>query len=142
MSWISIDWRSIIMISMTALLSARMAILVGSRTIMADRILSVYNAYTLTKLVIRKVIGNIIFYVKNYPHIPQIKTKLQSYLYSVKPHLLKPLAIQQVIADQQMSSRYMTHYIVRPLCHMAIILQEQTYCRIAKSHKLNFLLVS
>lgn len=125
------------MISITALLSARMAILVGSRTMVADRILSVYNTYSLTKLVIRKVIGNTAFYIKNYPHISQIKTKLQAYLY-----LVKPLAIQQVIADQQMSSRYMTHYIVRPLCHMAIILQEQTYCRIAKSHKLNFLLVS
>lgn len=130
------------MISITALLSARMAILVGSRTMVAVRILSVYNTYSLTKLVIRKVIGNTAFYIKNYPHISQIKTKLQAYLYLVKPRPVKPLTIQQVIVDQQMSSRYMTHYIVRPLCHMAIILQKQTYCRIAKSHKLNFLLVS
>lgn len=121
------------MISMTALLSARMAILVGSRTMMADRILSVYNTYTLTKLVIRKVIGNTAFYVKNYSHIPQIKTKLQARLYFVKP-----LAIQQVIADKKLSSRYLTHYIVRPLCHMAIVLQKQTYRRTAKNHKLNF----
>lgn len=126
------------MISMTALLSARMAILVGSRTVMADRILSVYNTYTPTKLVIIKVIGNTAFCVKNYPHIPQIKTKLQARLYSVKPLPVKPLAIQQVIADQKMSSRYLTRYIVRPLCHMAIVLQKQTYRRTAKNHKLNF----
>ncbi len=126
------------MISMTALLSARMAILVGSRTMMADRILSVYNTYKPTKLVVRKVIYNTAFYVKNYSHIPQIKTKLQVCLYSVKPHLLKPLAIQQAIADQKMSSRYLTHYIVRPLCHMAIFLQKQTYRRTAKNYKLNF----
>lgn len=125
------------MISITALLSARMAILVGSRTIMADRILSVYNTYTLTKLVIRKVIGNIIFYVKNYPHIPQIKTKLQSYL-----HLVKPLAVQQAIADKKLSSSYLTHYMVRPLCNTAIVLQKQIYRRTAKNHKLNFSLVS
>ncbi len=130
------------MISMTALLSARMAILVSSRTMVADRILSVYNTYTLTKLVIRKVIGSTVFYVKNYPHIPQIKTKLQAHLYLLKPHLLKPLAIQQVIAAQKISSSYLIHYIVRPLCHMAIVLQKQTYRRTAKNHKLNFLLVS
>ncbi|MEZ7503596.1 hypothetical protein QO189_14070 [Psychrobacter sp. Arc29] len=123
---------------MTALLSARMASLVVSQTVMADRILSVYNTYTPTKLVIRKVIGNTAFYVKNYPHIPQIKTKLQVCLYSVKPHPAKPLAIQQAIADKKLSSRYLTHYIVRPLCHMAIVLQKQTYRRTAKNHKLNF----
>ena len=126
------------MISMTALLSARMASLVVSRTMVADRILSVYNTYTLTKLVIIKVIDNPAFYVKNYSHIPQIKTELQAYLYSVKPCPVKPLAIQQAIADKKLSSRYLTHYIVRPLCHMAIVLQKQTYRRTAKSHKLNF----
>ncbi|WP_443516839.1 hypothetical protein [Psychrobacter sp. T6-5] len=120
---------------MTALLSARMAILVGSRNIMADRILSIYNTYTLTKLVVRKVIGNTAFYVKNYPHIPQIKTKLQSYLHLV---LVKLLAVQQAIADKKLSSSYLTHYIVRPLCHMAIVLQKQTYRRTAKNYKLNF----
>ncbi len=122
--------------SITVLLSAKSANLVGCQVIKAARMLfacSITPSLTLVGI----VIDNIALRSKEHQYIPRITPHLQVYLPKVKPSIF-----QRTTPDKNMLLKNVAHSIIGGLCNIFTVLHKSVYGQTpysqeTKSHKPN-----
>ncbi|MGP4716798.1 hypothetical protein ACTXGL_09195 [Psychrobacter sp. T6-6] len=122
--------------SITVLLSAKSANLVGCQVIKAARMLfacSITPSLTLVSI----VIDNIALRSKEHQYIPRITPHLQVYLPKVKPSIF-----QRTTPDKNMLLKNVAHSIIGGLCNIFTVLHKSIYGQTpysqeTKSHKPN-----
>jgi len=122
--------------SITILLSAKSANLVGCQIIKAARMLfacSITPSLTLVSI----VTDNIALRSKDHQYIPRITPHLQVYLPKVKPSI-----VQRITPDKNMLLKNVAHSIIGGLCNTFTVLHKSVYGQTpysqeTKSHKPN-----